>query len=164
MRFAIAIILLAVATLLFLSKRMRLIKKETLQSLANVAGVIASLGAIIFFVMSADTQTKKIVKDSLRNRQEDSANSKSSLYRYLNEEQIRREIDNFLKVGNVEETLGLLPHLSSNSIRDEECYHIFSYCLKNRKLKQAEETLKFFKSPSKKEAATKELAVEKLKR
>jgi hypothetical protein len=164
MRFIIAIILLAVAILLFFSRKIRLIKKETLQTLADVAGIITSLGAIIFFVMSTDTPSQNISKHSLRNHQEDSGNIKGSMYRYLNEEQIRREIDKFLKVDNVEETFRLLPHLSSDTARDDECDHIFNYCLKNRKLKQAEEVVKFFKSRTKKEAAMKELAVEQLKR
>lgn len=75
-------------------------------------------------------------------------------------QQIRREIINFLHEGYIDEAINHLKYLSSPLEKDEECDHIFNYCIKNGKLKKAEEVLPFFQNPIKLKEAKKKLALE----
>lgn len=84
-------------------------------------------------------------------------------YRYLNEEQIRKEISESLKIENVNNAITLLDYLPTDDAKDEERKHIFNYCMKNGKLEKAKELAELFQSPSKREEANKQLALEMLK-
>ncbi len=87
-----------------------------------------------------------------------------SKYSYLDEEQIRKEISQSLKTENVAKTIKLLCFLLSDEARDEECERIFSYCIKNCKLKKASEVAELFRLPSRREDAKKQLAHEMIKK
>lgn len=78
----------------------------------------------------------------------------------LYEEQIRRDISKYLEANNAEEAIRLWRCLRSGTARDEECDHIFDYCLKNGQLDKAEEVLKFYRNPSKKDSAQTALMLE----
>jgi len=82
----------------------------------------------------------------------------------LYEEQIRRDISKYLEANNAEEAIRLWRCLRSNTAKDEECDHIFDHCLKNGELDKAEEVLKFFRIPSKKDSAQTALMLEIRKR
>lgn len=60
----------------------------------------------------------------------------------LTEGQVRRAILNALHAGNADQATSYLAGLSEGSLRQEECAHVFEFCIKNGLLPEAEEVVK----------------------
>ena len=87
----------------------------------------------------------------------------SSFYEHLSSDQIRKEISEYLKSEDIDKAISLLNFLQSDEIIDEECSHIFNYCIKNERLEKAKKVIDFFRSPKKTEEANKRLSLELVK-
>ena len=89
----------------------------------------------------------------------DTSLSESGLY---NEEHIRSRISVALTSANATEAIALLKQFRTEKARREEAKHIFDYCIKNNKLKEADKVVSFL-SPAEKEQAKQLVEIEKMK-
>ncbi len=81
----------------------------------------------------------------------------------LNTEQIRIKIMERLRENDVDSAISLFKSLPEGADREEECVHIFNYCINNGKLDKAEKLIKYFHSPDKKAEAIQLLSSEQIK-
>lgn len=85
--------------------------------------------------------------------------SEGDLY---NEEHIRSQIGKALVSGNVSEAIAFLGKFRTGETKKEEAKHIFDYCIKNKKLKEASKVIGFL-SQADKDEAKQFIEVEKIK-
>jgi hypothetical protein len=85
--------------------------------------------------------------------------SEGDLY---NEEHIRNQIAKALMSGNVSEAIAFLSKFRTEETTKEEAKHVFDYCIKNKKLKEASKVIGFL-SQADKEEAKQLIEVEKMK-
>lgn len=88
----------------------------------------------------------------------------NSKYSYLSEEQIRKSISDSLGIEDVDRAVGLLDFLPSDGAKEEECEHIFNFCMQNGKIGKAKEVAELFKSSPRREEANRQIALEMLKK
>jgi len=167
MRFAVFFSLITVFIILIIVSLKGWIGNVTLKKLVDVATIVTPIAAILTLIIPqpirnpatplTSSSNSKVYSPNINNEEE-------SLDYRLSEEQKRREISNFLEKDNVDEAIRFLNLLQSKTAKDEECDHIFNFCLKNGKLDKAEETAKLFVSSSKKEKALNDIALEKVKK
>lgn len=86
-----------------------------------------------------------------------------SHYKNIPEEQIRRDISDYLKNDNVDDAIGILKYFDSGEAKDEECMVIFNYCISNNKLEKAKLAIGNFQSDSLRTVADEILSFEILK-
>lgn len=167
MRLAVFTLSIIIFVLLIIVALKDGISNKTLKKLSYVATIVAPLAAILALIIPPPIRNPGILPTPSPNLKVVSSGLKgeeASVYNRLSEEQIRREIGNLLEKENVDKAIRLLSFLHSETAKEEECDHIFNYCLKNGKLDEAEEAAKLFVSSSKKEKALNDVALEKIKR
>ncbi len=151
-------------------KRAQLLRK--IGYLAIAGTMLVCLFAIILPLLRNDTDLKDAHStiensDSFSHLDESVSRSVDTSmkidYRYLTEEQTRKEIGESLRIGDVDKAISLLDYLANDDARDEEHEHIFNYCIKNGKLEKAKELAELFRSLSKREEAKQQLYLELLK-
>jgi hypothetical protein len=137
------------------------------------AGILALIGTLAMYLTQLfQHESQHPAKDSvasehaMRAPSEESALSikEDASMSYLSQDQIRREISKRLEKANPAGAVTLLEFLSDVEAREEEADHIFGYCLKNGKFKEAEHVVPFFMSRGKRDSAMTELQLEKIKR
>lgn len=129
-------------------------------------GILIAIIAGIFALYQHKNDDIKIIKHEIPLQATDTLMQEddSSGYNYsYSERQIRVEIMECLREGNIDKAIKLFENLTTIKAKEEEYKHLFNYCIKNKKIKKAEFIVESYFPNDKKDAARKRIASERLK-
>ena len=143
--------------------------------IGGVCVVIAALIGIVPTLLKPDIESSPIITkvDTLATEHNDDTSLVDSMIPednpvydfshlvHLTDRQIRTEISNSLKLGDVNKAVQILKYLKTDEAKDEECNLIFNYCIANGKLEDAKKMIRYFRLPEQMDDAERRWAIEK---
>ena len=136
--------------------------------LLSILIIVLLVIAILIFVIvgKIDKHPQKQVESeppSLKTHKEKPIELIPQHYDLLTIDQIHYEVRKALQTDNVSKAIDILMSIENNIVKEEECTHIYLYCIKNNKFNEAIKIVTNCWEGQKKEEALKEIEKEKLK-